>query len=395
MATLLLALLYVAFVSLGLPDSLTGSAWPVMHQDLGVALSSAGVITMIISFGTVVSSLLSDRLTAKFGTGAVTAVSTLLTALALFGFSVSNAFWQLCIIALPYGLGAGAIDAALNNYVALYYSSRHMSWLHGFWGLGALISPYIMGACLTGSLGWRGGYRTVSIIQTVLTAILFVSLPFWRKTTQKLEEKDKRVEKALGLKRVLKLKGVVWLLVAFFCYCAAEATAMLWASSYLVRNRGISEETAATFGSLFYIGMTAGRMLCGFVTEKLGDKKLIRIGAAGMLLGIALLALPVQTDVFALAGFVVIGFGCAPVYPSIIHQTPTSFGEENSQSVIGIQMASAYIGTTFMPPLFGLIAQYIDIGLLPIYLLLFTVFMFVCTERLNAIVKKRNADKNE
>lgn len=395
MATLLLALLYVAFVSLGLPDSLTGSAWPVMHQDLGVALSSAGVITMIISFGTVVSSLLSDRLTAKFGTGAVTAVSTLLTALALFGFSVSNAFWQLCIIALPYGLGAGAIDAALNNYVALYYSSRHMSWLHGFWGLGALISPYIMGACLTGSLGWRGGYRTVSIIQTVLTAILFVSLPFWRKTTQKLEEKDKRVEKALGLKRVFKLKGVVWLLVAFFCYCAAEATAMLWASSYLVRNRGISEETAATFGSLFYIGMTAGRMLCGFVTEKLGDKKLIRIGAAGMLLGIALLALPVQTDVFALAGFVVIGFGCAPVYPSIIHQTPTSFGEENSQSVIGIQMASAYIGTTFMPPLFGLIAQYIDIGLLPIYLLLFTVFMFVCTERLNAIVKKRNADKNE
>lgn len=395
MATLLLALLYVAFVSLGLPDSLTGSAWPVMHQDLGVALSSAGVITMIISFGTVVSSLLSDRLTAKFGTGAVTAVSTLLTALALFGFSVSNAFWQLCIIALPYGLGAGAIDAALNNYVALHYSSRHMSWLHGFWGLGALISPYIMGACLTGSLGWRGGYRTVSIIQTVLTAILFVSLPFWRKTTQKLEEKDKRVEKALGLKRVLKLKGVVWLLVAFFCYCAAEATAMLWASSYLVRNRGISEETAATFGSLFYIGMTAGRMLCGFVTEKLGDKKLIRIGAAGMLLGIALLALPVQTDVFALAGFVVIGFGCAPVYPSIIHQTPTSFGEENSQSVIGIQMASAYIGTTFMPPLFGLIAQYIDIGLLPIYLLLFTVFMFVCTERLNAIVKKRNADKNE
>ena len=395
MATLLLALLYVAFVSLGLPDSLTGSAWPVMHQDLGVSLSSAGVITMIISFGTVVSSLLSDRLTAKFGTGAVTAVSTLLTALALFGFSVSNAFWQLCIIALPYGLGAGAIDAALNNYVALHYSSRHMSWLHGFWGLGALISPYIMGACLTGSLGWRGGYRTVSIIQTVLTAILFVSLPFWRKTTQKLEEKDKRVEKALGLKRVLKLKGVVWLLVAFFCYCAAEATAMLWASSYLVRNRGISEETAATFGSLFYIGMTAGRMLCGFVTEKLGDKKLIRIGAAGMLLGIALLALPVQTDVFALAGFVVIGFGCAPVYPSIIHQTPTSFGEENSQSVIGIQMASAYIGTTFMPPLFGLIAQYIDIGLLPIYLLLFTVFMFVCTERLNAIVKKRNADKNE
>ncbi len=395
MATLLLALLYVAFVSLGLPDSLTGSAWPVMHQDLGVSLSSAGVITMIISFGTVVSSLLSDRLTAKFGTGAVTAVSTLLTALALFGFSVSNAFWQLCIIALPYGLGAGAIDAALNNYVALHYSSRHMSWLHGFWGLGALISPYIMGACLTGSLGWRGGYRTVSIIQTVLTAILFVSLPFWRKTTQKLEEKDKRVEKALGLKRVLKLKGVVWLLVAFFCYCAAEATAMLWASSYLVRNRGISKETAATFGSLFYIGMTAGRMLCGFVTEKLGDKKLIRIGAAGMLLGIALLALPVQTDVFALAGFVVIGFGCAPVYPSIIHQTPTSFGEENSQSVIGIQMASAYIGTTFMPPLFGLIAQYIDIGLLPIYLLLFTVFMFVCTERLNAIVKKRNADKNE
>ncbi|MBP3434565.1 MAG: MFS transporter [Clostridia bacterium] len=390
MATLLLALLYVAFVSLGLPDSLTGSAWPVMHQDLGVALSSAGVITMIISFGTVVSSLLSDRLTAKFGTGAVTAVSTLLTALALFGFSVSNAFWQLCIIALPYGLGAGAIDAALNNYVALHYSSRHMSWLHGFWGLGALISPYIMGACLTGSLGWRGGYRTVSIIQTVLTAILFVSLPFWRKTTQKLEEKDKRVEKALGLKRVLKLKGVVWLLVAFFCYCAAEATAMLWASSYLVRNRGISEETAATFGSLFYIGMTAGRMLCGFVTEKLGDKKLIRIGAAGMLLGIALLALPVQTDVFALAGFVVIGFGCAPVYPSIIHQTPTSFGEENSQAIIGIQMASAYFGSTLAPPIFGLIAEVASTRLLPLYMAVFATLCFIMLELLWRRKNKRS-----
>ncbi len=390
MVSLLLAVIYLAFISLGLPDSLLGSAWPVMHIDLGAPLSAMGAVTMIISAGTVVSSLASDFLTRKLGTGVVTVVSVLFTAGAMIGFSFANAFWILCVLAVPYGLGAGGVDAALNNYVALHYKSRHMSWLHCFWGVGTIVSPFIMSACLTGTQGWPGGYRIVSYIQFALVAVLFLSLPLWKKRPG-----AGLSAKPLTLPQTLRLRGVAFMLIGFFAYSAVEATAMNWASSYLTEFRGVSAERAAMFGSLFFIGITAGRLLSGFVSEKLGDRTLIRIGIGVIVAGIVLIALPVRTDVCALAGFVVVGFGCAPVYPSIIHATPFNFGAENSQAVIGVEMASAYVGTTFMPPLFGLIAQYIDIGYLPLFLAIFLVLLFCMTELLNRTVKPSAPPKQE
>ncbi len=378
MYTLLLIIIYLAFISLGLPDSLLGSAWPMMQQNFQVPISYAGIVTMIISGGTICSSLMSDRLTKNLGTGIVTTVSVLLTAVALFGFSTASAFWMLCLWAIPYGLGAGAIDAALNNYVALHYSSRHMSWLHCFWGIGTIISPYIMSYSLVSS-SWQNGYRTVSTIQIIITIILILSISLWN--LQKAKISDKQAEKTLGLKNALKIKGVPQLLLGFFAYCSTEATVMLWASSYLVRTREITEEKAASFAALFFIGITVGRFLSGIVSEKLGDRRLIRIGTSIIAVGIICILLPVTTDFLVLSGFIIIGLGCAPIYPSIIHSTPNNFGKENSQSIIGIQMASAYIGSTFMPPLFGLIANHISIKLLPAYLILFTLLMIVMIEK--------------
>lgn len=392
MYSLLLAIIYIAFISLGLPDSLLGSAWPVMHEGLGVPVSYAGAVTMIIAGGTIVSSLSSDRLTRKFGTGLVTAVSVLMTALALFGFSVSGEFWMLCLWAIPYGLGAGAVDAALNNYVALHYASRHMSWLHCFWGVGASISPYIMSFALAGGHGWSSGYRYVSIIQIVLSVCLFASLPLWKQShTQKTEEKVEA--KALSFGQMLKIPGVVSVLILFFGYCALEQTTGLWASSYLVDYRDVSAETAAQFASLFFLGVTFGRFLCGFVADRLGDRTLIRVGILTAAVGVVLVLLPVQADLSALAGLIIIGFGCAPIYPSIIHATPFNFGKENSQAIIGIQMASAYVGATFMPPLFGVVASYVGIWLYPLYLMVFAVLMLILSESLNRTIDRNKKQK--
>lgn len=387
MYSLLLAIIYIAFISLGLPDSLLGSGWPVMYGQLGVPISYAGIITMIIAGGTIVSSLMSDKMTRKLGEGLVTAISVAMTAAALFGFSVSRSFILLCIWAIPYGLGAGGVDAALNNYVALHYASRHMSWLHCFWGVGAAISPYIMGYCLTRGYGWSSGYRSVSILQIVLTAILFISLPLWKKNGSS----NKTDAVSLSLRDAVRIKGVKLVLIAFFGYCALESTAGLWASSYLVEYRGIDSETAARFASLFFIGITFGRFISGFIAEKLGDKVLIRLGTVVIILGILMIIIPAGFDQLALAGLVVIGLGCAPVYPSIIHSTPANFGEENSQAIIGIQMASAYTGTTFMPPLFGFIADNINIGLYPVYLLVFAILMLTMTEWLNKVMAENSA----
>ncbi len=388
MVSLLLAIIYLAFISLGLPDSLLGSAWPVMGVELNVSMSFAGIITMIISVGTIISSLMSDRLTRKFGAGLVTAVSTLMTAVALFGFSVSNSFILLCIWAVPYGFGAGAIDAAINNFVALHYSSRHMSWLHCFWGVGASVSPYIMGYCLSNNLGWQKGYFSVSVIQIALTAILFISLPLWKMKKDSNAEEE-ITAKPLTLRQAVKIKGVKSLLTAFFSYCAVEQTSILWASSYLVDNRGLDADTAARFASMFLLGITAGRFLCGFIADRLGDKQLIRIGTAGAILGALLVTIPFASYVPALIGLAIIGLGCAPIYPSVIHSTPDNFGKENSQAIIGIQMAVAYLGTTFTPPLFGLIAQYITISLYPFYLLFFAVILLIMSEKLNRMTKNR------
>ena len=377
MYLLLLSLIYLAFISLGLPDSLLGSGWPTLREVFSVPISYMGIVSMIISGGTICSSLLSERLTKKFRTQYVTVASVMLTALSLWGFSTAGAFWMLCLWAIPYGLGAGAIDAALNNYVALHYSSRHMSRLHCFWGVGTIVSPYVMSWALTHSV-WQTGYRMVSGIQFAIALVLILTLPVW-KIHQKGEAQEEN-GKILGISGALKIRGVPSLLIGFFAYCAAESTTMLWASSFLVEARGITKEVAAAFGALFYIGITAGRFLSGLVSEKLGDRTMIRLGAAVMGVGIGCVLLPWGGNLPALAGLVIIGLGCAPVYPSIIHATPGNFGVENSQAIIGIQMASAYVGSTFVPPVFGLIANHISIRLFPVYILLFGILMIAMTE---------------
>lgn len=387
MYSLLLVVIYLAFISLGLPDSLVGSAWPVMHTELEVPTSYAGIVTMVIAGGTILSSLQSDRLTKKLGAGLVTTVSVFMTAAALFGFSISHSFVSLLIWSVPYGLGAGAVDAALNNYVALHFASRHMSWLHCFWGVGAAVSPYIMSYSLTGGYGWNHGYRIVAILQIVLTIILFLSLPMWKSRKEEGTSEETKAN-ALSIFQLLKIKGIPFVLITFFAYCALETTTGLWASSYLVQHRGVDAVIASKFASLFYLGITFGRFLCGFFADKFGDKMLIRIGILITMFGSILIILPVDADVFALAGLIIIGFGCAPIYPSIIHATPSNFGEKNSQAIIGIQMASAYVGSTFMPPLFGWLASVISIGLYPFYLLTFAVLMLVMSERLNQIIEK-------
>lgn len=384
MVSLLLAIIYIAFISLGLPDSLLGSAWPLMVGEFQVPISYAGILSTIISAGTIVSSLLSDKLTRKLGAGLVTAISVSLTAGALLGFSVSGSFWMLCVFAVPYGLGAGAVDAALNNYVAVHYASRHMSWLHCFWGVGATVGPYIMSWAIGTAHGWRAGYGTIAGIQFLLTLGLFLSLPLWKR--RNLEEGgEEYVQANVTLRDALKIPGVKAVLLAFFGYCAFETTAGLWASSYLVEYRGVDTETAASFASLFYLGITAGRFLSGFVADRVGDRNMIRIGIGVMCCGVVMTLLPPVE--IALVGLVVFGIGGAPVYPSVIHATPTHFGKENSHAIVGIQMASAYCGSTLVPPLFGLIAQYLNIGAYPYFLAIFILLQLVMTERVNRTCK--------
>lgn len=387
MFQILLAIIYLAFISLGLPDSLLGSAWPVMYQEFSVPVSYAGGISMIIAAGTIVSSLQSDRLTKKLGTGKVTAFSVLMTAVALFGFSVSHSFAALCLWAIPYGLGAGSVDASLNNYVALHYASRHMSWLHCMWGVGASLGPYVMGYALTGGQGWNMGYRYIAILQIVLTAILLFSLPLWKaQTADDTRQNGEEDKKPLSLRQIVRIAGAREILVTFFCYCALEQTAGLWASSYLVLQRGLLEETAAGFASLFYIGITAGRAAGGFLTMKLNDTQMIRLGQGLILCGVVCLLLPFG-DVTALAGLVIAGLGCAPIYPSIIHSTPAHFGADKSQAMIGVQMASAYVGTCFMPPVFGFLANHISVSLYPVFLLAILLLMVVMHEKMLPMVK--------
>lgn len=378
MYSLLLILIYIAFISLGLPDSLLGAGWPAMHRAFEVPVSYMGIISMTISGGTILSSLMSDRLTMRFGTRWVTAVSVFLTALALLGFSVSGEFWMLILFAVPYGLGAGAIDAALNNYVALHYTSRHMSWLHCFWGVGTIISPFVMSYALSTSV-WNQGYRIVAMIQLAIGVLLLATIPVWKVNQGKEEAEEAAAH--IGLAEALKIRGVPFLLLGFFAYCSAEATAMAWASTYFVEVKGVPGEKAAAFAALFFIGITAGRFIGGFIMDWLGDRKMILLGTGILLCGILCLMLPVQNDLFALAGYMVIGLGCAPVYPCIIHSTPGNFGPENSGAIIGIQMASAYVGSTFVPPLFGLLGKWFGFGILPVYLLVFVLLMVYMTER--------------
>ena len=402
MANLLLAVIYVAFISLGLPDSLLGSAWPTMSQNLNVPVSWAGGISAVISMSTIVSALLSDRMTLKLGAGKVTAVSVALTAVALAGFSIAPNYWVLLLIAVPYGLGAGGVDAALNNYVAVHYESRHMSWLHCMWGVGASVGPYIMGYALSQGQGWPWGYRYIAILQVILTSILILSLPLWKKrgasagatgsadgTVQSGSQASAGApaaeRKPLGVAGVLAIRGAKEILIMFFCYCAIESTAGLWASSYMVMHVGIDKITAASWASLFYVGITVGRALSGFLTMRFKDPAMIRIGQVLVFAGILIMFVPLPHHLGVVAGLVAIGLGCAPIYPCVIHSTPTYFGEDKSQAIVGVQMACAYTGSLLMPPLFGLLSQYVSVSLYPWYMLILLVLMVAMHERLRKL----------
>lgn len=382
MTHLLIVVIYMAFISLGLPDAVLGGAWPSMYPEFGVPVSYAGIVTIVISLGTIVSSLLSDRMTYRIGPGRVTACSVAMTAVALYGFSISDSFLMLCLWAVPYGLGAGGVDAALNNYVAVHYSSRVMSWLHCMWGLGAMTGPYVLGFVLTGGGRWNKGYQIVAFIQLLLTLILILSLPLWKNRENVLDEKGEKVPaKALRLKEVFAIPGAKEIMLAFFCYCALEQTAGLWASSYMVLHKGVEETVAAGYASMFYIGITVGRFLSGFLTMKRNDTQMIHLGMAILSIGVVVLFLPLS-EYAALAGFILIGIGCAPIYPCIIHSTPDIFGADRSQAIVGVQMASAYTGSLLMPSLFGIIADHVTVAILPVYLLVILVIMVVMYQRL-------------
>lgn len=385
MLILLLVIIYIAFISLGLPDSILGSAWPMIHQSLNVPTSYAGISTMIVSCGTIISSFFSAKLIKKFGTGKIVAVSVLMTAVSLLGISFVPDFIWVCVLGIPLGLGAGAVDSALNNFVALHYKAKHMNWLHCFWGIGATTGPFIMSIFLLRKNGWRMGYATIGIIQLTLTACLIISLPLWKKfeTTNNQAES---VKSDIKLSTIIRIPGAVPAFIGFFCYCALELTTGLWGSSYLVICKGLQAGRAAQWVSLYYLGITTGRFISGFMAIKFNDKNMIRIGQVICICGAILLLIPASAY-FQLAGLVTIGLGCAPIYPAMLHETPNRFGKELSLGIMGIQMAVAYVGSTFMPPLFGFIANTFNFNILPYFQLAIVAIMLIISERVNNIVR--------
>lgn len=385
MAALLLIIIYIAFISLGLPDSILGSAWPVMHQTLGVPTAFAGLITMIVSGGTIISSLFSEKLIRRFSTAKVTTVSVFLTAFALLGFYMVPHFIWLCFFAIPMGLGAGCVDSALNNFVALHYKANHMNWLHCFWGIGATAGPIIMSLFLTGSGRWSQGYLTISVIQFCMAAVLLLSLPLWKNFERESDTSKENITNTT-LKSVFMMKGAKAALLSFFCYCAVESTTGLWGGSFLVSYVGLSANTAAKWVSSYYFGITAGRFLSGFAAMKAGNKTLIRLGQIIAALGGVLLLLPFPVY-FKLAGFILLGLGCAPIFPAMLHETPRRFGKKVSQAIMGIQMAFAYIGSTFMPPVFGFMSEITGIAALPVFLLILIIIMILSSEVINYLLR--------
>lgn len=383
MLKLLLIIIYLAFISLGLPDAILGSAWPMIHQDLDVSISSAGIATMIVAGGTIISSFFSSKLISRFGTGKVTAFSVSLTAAGLLGIYFSPSFIWICLLGIPLGLGAGAVDSALNNFVAIHYEAKHMNWLHCFWGIGATSGPFIMSLYLLKENGWRMGYATIGIIQAVLAVSLFISLPLWKKFEVK-DSEDENNCSDVKVSMLLKLPGAKPALISFFCYCSVELTAGLWVSSYLVVKTGLSAELAAKWVSLYYLGITVGRFLAGFLAIKLNNKQMIRIGQIIAISGVILLAIPLPNNM-QLAGIILIGLGCAPIYPAMLHETPNRFGKELSQGIMGIQMATAYVGSTFVPPLFGMLSKFSGFGILPVFLLILLILMVVTSERVSKV----------
>ena len=380
----LLAIIYVSFVSLGLPDSVLGAAWPTMVHELSAPLWGAGLVQMTVSFFTIVSSLNSARLIRALGTGRLTAFSVALTAAALLGYSIVPHYVWLVVLAVPMGLGAGGVDSALNNYVALHCEPRHMSWLHCFWGLGTIIGPIILSFALTRGMVWRAGYGVIAALQVVLCAVLFMTLNLWKKDGIAEEERSAKV---LSVAQVLAIPGAKAGMITFFCYCALESTLLLWVPTYLVMVRGVGEVQAAAFGTLFCIGMTVGRAASGFMTIRFTPEQMVRIGQAVLVAGCVMLLVPVNAIAFA--GVVVCGLGCAPVYPNIMQDTPVNFGAENSQAAIGVQMACAYVGSMFMPTVFATIADVTGYALLPFFVLALAVIMLLLFNVQKRIVKNR------
>ncbi|MCX8130898.1 MAG: MFS transporter [Clostridia bacterium] len=401
MATLFLVVIYLAFISLGLPDSLLGVAWPIMHLEYDAPFEAAGLVSMIITGGTIISSFASGVVIRRLGTGKVTFISCLMTAGSLLGFSFAPSFIWLLFLAVPLGLGAGSIDAGLNNYVAIHYKAHHMSWLHCFWGVGATLGPIIMSKFIAKQDSWRDGYFSIAVIQFVLVALLFFTLPLWDRIAGKtgsshtgigeVEKKSKIASSQAAPKKVnpLSIKGVKLALISFLFYCGAEATMGLWGSSFLINVKGLPAAVAAQWVSMYYAGITVGRFITGFITMKVSNHILIRMGQITALAGAFLLLLPLPS-VFSLIGFILVGLGCAPVFPCMLHETPSRFGNENSQTIIGYQMALAYTGSTFLPPLLGLIVSYTSIGILPFFVLAYIIAMLVSSEKINILMKVKN-----
>ena len=379
----LLIVIYAAFIGLGLPDSLLGAAWPAMRPDLNASVSGAGVISLIVCAGTVVSSLMSNAILHRFKTREVTLVSVLLTALALLGTAQAGSFFHLCLLAVPLGLGAGSIDAALNNFVALNYEARHMNWLHCFWGAGATSGPMLLSFFMGKNLSWRWGYAVIGALQFCLVIVLFFSLPLW-KTAERGDGTARGENEDLSITngKALRVPGIKYALLSFLCYCGLELSTGLWAASYLVQQKGLTMSSAAAWVSCYYGSITAGRFVSGFISIRVSDSTLIRLGCAVSVMGVVMLFLPFP-PIGSLAGFVLIGLGCAPFYPAMIHQTPRRFGERHSQAAMGLQMASAYVGSTFLPPLAGVLSA--SMSALPLYLLLLAMGMFLFSERLRRI----------
>lgn len=395
MATLFLIIIYLSFISLGLPDSLLGAAWPVMQADFGAPIGVAGVLSIIIAVGTIISSLASGALMKRFGTGQITLASCLLTATALLGFYFAPSIVWLMVLALPLGLGAGSVDAALNNYVAVHYKAHHMSWLHCFWGVGATLGPIIMARFIREDNLWRSGYLTIALIQLALVLLLFITLPLWKRMekvqSQKVDDETGSTEHPYDItspEKPLQMKGVKLTLMTFLFYSGAEATVGLWGSSFLVNIKDLSPAVAAQWISMYYGGITVGRFITGFVTLKVSNRVLIRSGLLIALAGGLLLILPGPT-LFSLIGFMLIGLGFAPIYPCMLHETPARFGKVQTQKLMGYQMAVAYTGTTLLPSMLGWIAAMTTIAILPSFVAIYILFMLFGSERVNRIMKRR------
>ncbi len=399
MATFFLIIIYLAFISLGLPDSLLGVAWPLMRLEYGMPLEAAGLISMFLAGGMILSSLASGFIVKRIGTGNVTFISCLMTACSLLGFSFAPSFVWLLFLAVPLGLGAGSVDAGLNNYVAMHYKAHHMSWLHCFWGVGATVGPLIMSGFIGSQNSWRNGYLAVSGIQFVLVVLLLITLPLWKRMAERRGEGDNAPEmvstepepissgEAPEKVRPSKIKGVRLALLSFLFYCGVESTMGLWGSSFLVNIRSLPVATAAQWVSTYYAGIMAGRLITGFITLKVSNRVLIRAGQLISLAGGLLLLLPLPAF-FSLAGFILVGLGCAPIFPCMVHETPVRFGKINSQTIIGFQMASAYAGGTFLPPILGLVVARTTIGIFPLFIMAFILIMLASSEKINRLMKR-------